>query len=195
MDTAPPAPRRILVAGVSGVGKTTLCREIAQRSGIPHTEIDALFHGPGWTPRPEFMADVERLAALDTWVTEWQYDAARPLLADRADILVWLDLPFWTVTFPRVVRRTVQRRLRREELWNGNREAPLRSILTDPEHIIRWAVTTRNGYRERIAALAATAPHVRVVRLRRRREASWWVAATWPGHQETGGAHSVIHGV
>ncbi|WHF21065.1 hypothetical protein QJS66_12400 [Kocuria rhizophila] len=45
--------RRILVAGSAGAqGKTTLCREIARRSGIPHTEIDALFHGPGSSPAP-----------------------------------------------------------------------------------------------------------------------------------------------
>ncbi|MEK8226669.1 hypothetical protein NKG05_12095 [Oerskovia sp. M15] len=44
------SPRRILVAGISGSGKTTLCRRIAARLEIAHTEIDALFHGPGWTP-------------------------------------------------------------------------------------------------------------------------------------------------
>ena len=180
MDTPTPAPRRILVVGVSGAGKTTLCREIARRSGIPHTEIDALFHGPGWTPRPEFVADVQRLVSQPSWVTEWQYDAARPLLAERADTLVWLDLPFWTVTFPRVVRRTVRRSLRREELWNGNREAPLRSIVTDPEHIIRWAVATRNGCRHRIPVLERTHPSLHVVRLRTRREVRAWVATTWP---------------
>ena len=180
MTAAPPAPRRILVAGVSGVGKTTLCREIARRSGIPHTEIDGLFHGPRWTPRPGFVADVQRLAARDVWVTEWQYDAARPLLAARADTLLWLDLPFWTVAFPRVVRRTVRRSVRREVLWNGNREAPLRSILTDREHIIRWAVSTRNSYRERVPALARSTPRLRVVRLRSSREARAWLAATWP---------------
>ncbi|RKQ35360.1 P-loop NTPase family protein [Kocuria tytonis] len=180
MVTAPPAPRRILVAGVSGVGKTTLCRKIARRSGISHTEIDALFHGPDWTPRPEFVAEVQDLTAQDAWVKEWQYDAARPLLAARADTLLWLDFPFWTVTFPRVLRRTVRRSWKQEELWNGNREAPLRSIVTDPEHIIRWAVATRNSYRERIPTLARTAPQLRVVRLRRPREAEAWVATTWP---------------
>ncbi|WP_112235631.1 AAA family ATPase [Kocuria sp. BT304] len=175
-----PPPRRILVAGVSGAGKTTLCREVARRSGIPHTEVDALFHGPGWTPRPEFAAEVKCLAAQEAWVTEWQYDAARPLLAEHADTLLWLDFPFWAVTFPRVVRRTVRRSLCREVLWNGNREAPLRSILTDPEHIIRWAFVTRHAYRERIPAVERTHPALRVVRLRTPREARAWVAAAWP---------------
>ncbi|MDQ1124432.1 hypothetical protein [Microbacterium trichothecenolyticum] len=88
--------------------------------GIPHTEIDALFHGPDWTPHPEFVADVRALVAQDAWVTEWQYAPARPLLAARADLLVWLDRPFATVTLPRVIARTLRRRLGRVPLWNGN---------------------------------------------------------------------------
>ena len=180
MPAALPAPRRILVAGVSGVGKTTLCRQISRRSGIPRTEIDALFHGPGWTPRPEFVADVQHLAAQDAWVTEWQYDAARPLLAARADTLLWLDYPYWSVTFPRVVRRTVRRRVRREVLWNGNREGPLHGVLTDREHVIRGSVSTRHSCARRIPALVREAPSLRVVHLRRPWEASAWVADTWP---------------
>lgn len=185
MTAAPPSPCRILVAGVSGVGKTTLCREIERCSGIPHTEIDALFHGPGWIPRPEFSADVARLAAGGSWVTEWQYDAARPALAERADTLLWLDFPFWTVTFPRVVRRTVRRSLSRQKLWNGNTEGSLRTLFTDPEHIIRWAVASRHSYRERIPTLAETAPHLRVVRLRHSREARAWVSTVWPAGTDT----------
>lgn len=60
-DPLPHPPKRVIVAGVSGVGKTTLSRRIAVITGGPHTEIDAIFHGPGWTPRPEFLADVRSL--------------------------------------------------------------------------------------------------------------------------------------
>ncbi|MCI9858751.1 AAA family ATPase [Microbacterium proteolyticum] len=172
-DPLPARPRRIVVAGVSGVGKTTLARRIAEITGIPHTEIDALFHGPDWTPRPAFVDDVRALVARDTWVTEWQYSDARPLLTARADLLVWLDLPFATATLPRVVARTVRRRLRRERLWNGNLEPPLRTFFTDPEHIVRWSFATRRKYRERIPALRRDLP---VVRLRRRRDVERWVA-------------------
>ena len=174
-DPLPCRPRRILVAGVSGVGKTTLAKSIADVAGIPHTEIDALFHGPDWTPRQSFLDDVRRLVAEDARVTEWQYHSARPLLAARADVLVWLDLPFWTRTFPRVVRRTVRRRIGREEIWNGNVEPPFRRILTDPEYIVRWAVATRSKYRVSVPRLDADFPDLSVVRLASQNQVDDWV--------------------
>ena len=81
---------------------------------IPRTEIDALFHGENWTPRESFLGDVRALVDGEAWVTEWQYSLARPLLAERADLLIWLDLPFLRVALPRVIRRTVRRRRRRQ---------------------------------------------------------------------------------
>ncbi|HEY1135635.1 MAG TPA: AAA family ATPase [Nocardioides sp.] len=173
-------PRRIAVAGVSGVGKTTLCREIAARTGLPHTELDALFHGPGWTRRPQFLDDVRALVAGEDWVTEWQYGAARPLVAARAELLVWIDLPT-PLTLTRVVRRTVGRRMRREELWNGNREGPLWRIVVDDEHIVRWAWRTRSKYRDGLVADAVAAhPELVVVRLRSRAAVRRWLTDLRP---------------
>jgi adenylate kinase family enzyme len=167
-------PSRVTVAGVSGSGKSTLARRLGAGLDLPYTEMDALHHGPGWTRRPTFEADVRAFAASDRWVCEWQYDDVRPLLAARADLLVWVDLPF-RVTLSRVVRRTVGRRLRREELWNGNREAPLHTFFTDPEHIVRWAIRTRHVYDERVPAVASAYPALSVVRLRTTREVDHWV--------------------
>lgn len=169
-------PRRVLVAGVSGSGKTTLARRIGELLDLPHTEIDGLHHGAGWTKRPEFEADVEAFTSEDAWVTEWQYSSVRPLLAERADLLIWLDLPY-PLVLSRVVRRTLRRRLRREQLWNGNVEPPLHTFFTDPEHIVRWSISTRKLYKQRVPALAATHPHLVVVRLRRTREVEPWLAS------------------
>lgn len=172
----PQRPRRVLVAGVSGTGKTTLAARIADVLGIAHVEIDSLFHGPNWTPRPSFVADVQAFTSDPTWVTEWQYRPVRELLVDRADLLVWLDLPYWRVTVPRLLSRTLRRRLRGEVLWNGNVEPPLRTILTDPEHILRWSFSTRNKYVQRIPQVAASHDHLVVVRLRTPREVQRWLA-------------------
>jgi adenylate kinase family enzyme len=169
------SPRRIIVAGVSGAGKTTLARRIGERLLLPHTEIDALFHGPDWTPRAEFAADVERLAASDEWVTEWQYAAARPVLAARAQLLVWLDLPY-RVTFRRVVARTVRRARRGEELWNGNVEPGMAHAVFDREGVIRWSVATRNQYRRLVPEAQADHASLTVVRLRSQREADEWMS-------------------
>jgi adenylate kinase family enzyme len=163
-DPLPARPHRVLVAGVSGSGKTTLVRRIAGALDLPSIEMDALHHGPAWTPRPEFESDVQEFTRTDAWVCEWQYDSVRPLLADRADTLVWLDLPT-PLVLSRIVRRTVRRRLRREVLWNDNREAPLHTFFTDREHIVRWFWRTRGLFRELVPALERTHPRLAVVRL------------------------------
>ncbi len=118
-DPLPRRPERVLVAGSSGAGKTTLARAVAEALGCSHVELDSLHHGPGWTQRPEFEDDVA-VAAASSWVSERQYAAVRELLLEQADLLVWLDLPR-RVVMRRVIRRTVGRRVRREVLWSGTR--------------------------------------------------------------------------
>jgi adenylate kinase family enzyme len=173
-DALPHRPRRVLVAGTSGSGKTTLAKRISEVLDTSHVEIDGLFHGPNWTPRPSFQDDVRRFSAEAAWVTEWQYDSVRPLLAERADLLVWLDLQR-AVVMRQVVRRTLRRRLRRERLYGGNVEPPMRAIFTDPGYIVRWAWTTHHQTRVRISAVLEEHPCRTVVRLRSHRDASHWL--------------------
>jgi len=181
------APRRVIIAGTSGSGKTTLAGRIGEVTGSPHTEIDALYHGPDWTPRDSFMSDVAAFAAQPTWVTEWQYGKARPLLLMRADLLVWLDLPR-AVVMRQVLRRTVQRRLRRTPLWNGNIEPSLSTFFTDRDHIVRWAWRTHDESADRVAAAMSTRADLSVVRLTSQQDVDQWLAGPLldsvrpPGH-------------
>jgi adenylate kinase family enzyme len=168
-DVLDPPPRRILVAGTAGVGKTTTARRIARAIDAPHTELDGMYHGPGWTVLPDFAERVDQVTSAPTWVSEWQYRQVRQLLIDRADTLVWLDLPK-PVTFVRLLRRTVRRRLHRTVLWNGNVEPPLWTFFTRKEHILRWGIAMRNEMREQVPALESQAPHLRIVRLRSQRQ-------------------------
>jgi adenylate kinase family enzyme len=177
-DPLPIRPQRVIVAGVSGAGKTTLARRIAAITGGQHVEIDALFHGPQWTPRPEFVTDVERFTSQPAWTTEWQYTIVRPLVADRADLMVWLDLPFWRVVLPRVVKRTIRRRRHREVLWNGNVEPPLRTIFANPDHIIRWSIRTRRRTAAQVAAVAIGRSALTIVRLQSQNEVDAWLDGT-----------------
>lgn len=166
-------PRRVVVAGTSGSGKTTLAGRLGEVWGLPHVEIDALFHGAGWKPRESFVADVDAFTGRDRWVTEWQYSAVRDLLADRADLLVWLDLSRARV-MRQVTIRTLRRRLQRQVLWNGNVEPGLWTVLREPDHIIRWAWRTHPESARRIEALQARRQDLPIVRLAGHREADRW---------------------
>ena len=164
----------MLVIGTSGSGKTTLASRIGDALAIAHFEIDGLFHGPNWVPRPSFESDVHRFSDEVAWVTEWQYSSVRAHLANRADLFVWLDLPS-AVVMRQVVRRTLRRRLHRQRLWNGNVEPPLWTIVKDPEHIVRWAWTTRHNAASRVSGLLEERPDRLVVRLRSHEEAQLWL--------------------
>jgi hypothetical protein len=58
------------------------------------------FHGPGWTPQDTFESEVRRFSVRPCWVMKWQYSQVRTILAQRADLLIWLDLPRALVMWP-----------------------------------------------------------------------------------------------
>jgi adenylate kinase family enzyme len=129
------------VVGTSGSGKSTLASQLADILGVPHLELDAVHHQPGWEPLPteEFRRIVAARAAADGWVIDGNYGRVRDLVWARADTVVWLDLPKRTV-MGRVVWRTLRRVALRRELWNGNRERWRNFFTWNPEQsVISWA--------------------------------------------------------
>jgi adenylate kinase family enzyme len=166
--------RRISVVGTSGSGKSTVGRHLALGLGVPFIELDSIHNQPGWVPLPpeEFRRRVAEAAAGDGWVIDGNYSKARPLVWARADTVVWLDLPRWTV-MRQVVWRTVRRVAFRVELWNGNRERWANLFTWVPEEsVISWAWHRHAVYRERYAVAAADPAnsHLQFVRLRSRAE-------------------------
>jgi hypothetical protein len=171
----PLAARRIWVKGASGSGKTTLARTLAQRLGLEHVELDALHHDPGWTPAPAPVLQARVSAALrdaQGWVVDGNYDGKLgAMVRDRAELIVWLDLPLCT-HLARLARRTFGRLRSGEELWNGNRES-LKGAFWGGDALFPWAVRTHFRYRSEWPRLLAGLPHVR---LRSPSEVEAWLA-------------------
>jgi hypothetical protein len=179
-STLDPPPARIAIAAAPGAGKTTLARRLAPLVRADAIELDALAHGPNWSMRPEFEAEVDAFTRGDRWITEWQFDQARPVIAERADTLVWLDLPTRLIML-RLVRRIVASRLSREPLWAGNVEPPLWRVLVDPNHMVRWGYRSIALVRQQVAAAVRDYPHLRVVRLRSQADTDAFVRAAASG--------------
>jgi hypothetical protein len=106
------------------------------------------------------------------------YAAVRDLVWERADTVVWFDLPRLLV-MRRVVLRTLRRAVTRQELWNGNREPLTNFYRLDPEqNIIRWAWSKHPGYTERYSAAMGDAAnaHLQFIRLRSPEETAAFLA-------------------
>ena len=143
--------RRVEVIGPSCSGKTTTARRLAAILGVPYIELDALHHDAGWTEAPAEVLQQRVCAALDAapegWVVDGTYfGKLGTLVVDAVDTIVWLDIPFRTA-IRRVLWRTARRAIKREELWNGNRES-LR-LAFSRESIVLWVLRTHREFEEK----------------------------------------------
>ena len=168
--------RRINVVGTSATGKTTLAAALASSLRVPHVELDALHWEPGWTEAPDdvLRERVRTAIAGDAWVADGNYAKVRDLLWERAEAVVWLDLPLRTVLW-RYLTRTIRRVGRREELWSGNRET-LSDHLFSRDSLFWWILTTYRRRRREYPPQLAARPDIVAIRLRSRRAADRWLA-------------------
>ncbi len=94
----PSVMRRIMIIGGSGAGKSTLARNLGARLNLPVYHMDREVHWlPGWVERPakDKAAIVTAIAARDEWVFEGGHSSTYRQRLARADLLIWVDAPFW----------------------------------------------------------------------------------------------------
>jgi adenylate kinase family enzyme len=162
------------VIGPTGSGKTTFARVLAEKRGVQHVELDALFWKPGWvmSSAEELRAKVERALAAGAWVVDGNYSGKLgTYVIDQADEIVWLDLPLRT-TWWRLLRRTVRRLFTRELICGSNREN-FRQAFLSRDSILLYSLQT---YRRTRASRTEWIAGYPVVRLRTPREVEQYLA-------------------
>jgi len=167
---------RISVVGTTGSGKTTLAQQVSQRLNIPHVELDALHWNPNWSESSTevFRSRTDEALSGDRWVVDGNYSEVRNLIWAKADTLVWLDLAF-SITFTRLLRRTVGRLVTKEELWSGNRETLTKALSQDS--ILLWLFRTYHKRRREYPILLQQPEyaHLKIVHLRSPQAAKIWL--------------------
>lgn len=143
-------PRRVVVLGVTGSGKTTAGRRVAGILGAKHIELDALWWGPNWTPsepedfRPRLTTAID---GVDRWVTDGGYAShVWDITWVRADVALWLDYPL-ALIMARLLRRTSRRLVTGERLWHDNKES-FRAQFMSRESLFLWAKQSHAKYRQ-----------------------------------------------
>jgi len=98
---------RISIIGHAGSGKSTLASNISKKLAIPYLQIDTLwFEVRGHRLKKDDISgkeivrsyirkEVEKFVIQDSWVSDGWYSRVQPLIAERADEIVFLNIPLF----------------------------------------------------------------------------------------------------
>jgi adenylate kinase family enzyme len=145
--------RRISIVGPAGSGKTTLSKACTNL-GLRHIKVDKELIGPTGRLSPEhFRARMAAVAQGESWIIDGNVliadvYAAVPEVWERADTIVWLDIPRWVI-IPRLIIRTGRRAYRRMSLPDGARQSWHDLFDLDPARsVIGWTWFEQPDLRE-----------------------------------------------
>ena len=165
--------QRVAVIGSGGAGKSTLAVELGARTGLPVIHLDREFWRPGWQPTPDdvWEARVGELVQGDRWIIDGNYGGTMPIRFERADTVVFLDLPRALCLLSVIWRSIRHRRTPRPDMSEGNPEKLDPAFL---QWIWNYPRKNRPGVLRQLELLP---PSTRVVRLASRRAMRAWVDA------------------
>jgi len=88
-------PRKIIVIGCSGSGKSHFSNELSKRTNLPIYHLDMLYWKPNWvsTPREEFKKIINDVMDKDEWIIDGNYNGTLEDRFRRAELVYFLDLP------------------------------------------------------------------------------------------------------
>ncbi|MEM1282183.1 MAG: AAA family ATPase [Chlamydiota bacterium] len=117
-------PKKIIITGTSGSGKTTVGQLLSTKTGIACTDLDDLFWLPEWKPRDktDFEKKILSLATGDEWIISGNYSDLSHITWPKADMIIWLDFPLPTLLW-RTFKRSLIRSITKEPCCGGNFES------------------------------------------------------------------------
>ncbi len=118
---------RITILGGCGSGKTVLSKKIVEKCNVPYLDLDRLwFESGGHSINPNNPSEKDRVSqirlnkvksfiAQDTWVSDGDFSVAQVETAQKADTVVFLDIPL-TIRLWNHLYRTFMRKDRHPEV-------------------------------------------------------------------------------
>ncbi|MHC4957593.1 MAG: P-loop NTPase family protein [Planctomycetota bacterium] len=87
--------KRVVIVGCGGAGKSTLARRMGELLGLEVINLDHHYWRSGWEPMPddEWDAALRKLLDGDAWIMDGNYHRTMSMRFERADTIVFLDLP------------------------------------------------------------------------------------------------------
>lgn len=85
--------QRIMIIGCGGAGKSTLARQLGEKTGLPVVHLDKLFWHPGWieSTRDEIDSKITEAMAEPRWIMDGNYNRTLPVRLEHCDTVIYLD--------------------------------------------------------------------------------------------------------
>ena len=113
---------KINIVGISGSGKSTFAKKIADKLHHPYIELDSIYWRSDWKHNPNFLTDLNSsLSANSSYVLDGNYASSDHLKWKDIDLVIWLDYSFH-LSFYRCLTRTIKRLITKECLWGSDKE-------------------------------------------------------------------------
>lgn len=177
--------KRTIVFGSTGIGKTTLVKQVADEFSLPVIDIDSLRREAGKStaaPEETFFQLVSESVKGDTWIIDGSYTSVQDIVWPHAEAIIWLDFSF-RVFLSRLVKRSLYRifiRKKSEKPSKGRYQPAgerssnyLRAIFTGKQRQKRYFATLYNS----------KYAHLHIIRLTSPEEAANWLDLLRNGHQ------------
>ena len=89
------SPRKIIVIGSPGSGKSTFARKLRDKTGLPLYYLDMIFHNPDRTTvsREEFDLRLSEILNSGQWIIDGNYQRTLPLRFEKCTEVFLFDLP------------------------------------------------------------------------------------------------------
>jgi len=156
---------RILIIGCGGAGKSTLARQLGEKTGIPVVHLDKLFWKPGWVESTK--EEIDRKILEETkkpaWIIDGNYNRTLDLRLQRCDTVIYLDFSTAACLLGVVKRVLTTYGTVRPDMGDGCPER------FDWE-FLRWVANYNRDKRKKNYGRINAAKHAKVIILKNRRE-------------------------
>jgi adenylate kinase family enzyme len=161
-----------MVVGVSaGVGKTTFSRQLGELLGKRVYHLDAYYWKPNWVEATlEEFAEAQRKIVMDPeWIIEGNYSNTWEIRTDRADTIIYLELPLRTCLYRVLKRFFTNIGQKRDDLGGGCTE---KIDWTFIKFIISTYHERKNKMEMRFKEFLTTDPTRKIIQLKSKKEIS-----------------------
>jgi adenylate kinase family enzyme len=112
---------RIAIVGSGGAGKSTLSRKLSDILNLPVYHLDLYFWKSGWQETDKETCDKinSDLSGREKWIIDGNFSRTMGLRMEKADTIIFLDIPRLTCLFNAIKRYFKFRKKTRPDLAEG----------------------------------------------------------------------------